>query len=182
MQIKKALTKDILDQIKQLYIEAFPKSERKPWELLLQKQQEGTMELLSIEEDGNFLGLAIFAFDKDLALLDYFAISDSQRGQGVGSKAIRMLQNHYHEKRFLLEIESTKVDAENITIRKSRKDFYLRNGLHVINFDVNLFGVEMEILANCSKLNFEEYRDIYRNACKAEYAEKISLVREWQED
>ena len=177
MKITKATTETALANIEKLYLQAFPAVERKPWKLLLEKQAEGTMELFSLEdEDGSFLGLAIMAYDKDLVLLDYFAVSGDRRGQGIGSAAIKALQNHFKGKRFVLEIESTKHSSHDLAVRKSRKSFYLRNGLHPMDFNVNLFGVEMEILSNCESLNYEEYLNIYVNACGPEYSDKISLI------
>ena len=163
----------MIKYIEELYLRAFPKEERKPFGLMLQKQTEGTMEILSIEEENTFLGLAIFAFDKDLALLDYFAISEEFRGQGIGSRAIKALQKIYTGKRFVIEIETTKKPCKDLEMRELRKAFYLRNGLHTMNFDVVLFGVEMEILANCEELTYEEYRDIYINACGLKFLNKI---------
>lgn len=181
MKIVKATDEKRLKYIEELYLRAFPKEERKPFWLMLQKQAEGTMEILSIEEENAFLGLAIFAFDKDLALLDYFAISDEFRGQGIGSKALKALQKIYEGKRFVLEIETTKKPCRDLEMREHRKAFYLRNGLHTMNFDVILFGVEMEILANCEELTYEEYLDIYINACGLKYADKIKLIKEVSE-
>lgn len=178
MKIIKATDEKRLKYIEDLYLCAFPASERKPFQLMLNKQAEGTMEILAIEEENAFLGLAIFAFDKDLALLDYFAISEDLRGQGIGSRAIKALQKIYAGKRFVLEIETTKKPCKNLEMREHRKAFYLRNGLHTMDFDVILFGVEMEILANCDKLTYEEYLDIYINACGLKYADKIRLIRE----
>ncbi len=178
MKIVKATDEKRLKLIEDLYLRAFPKSERKPFSLMIQKQAEGTMELLSIEEENAFLGLAIFAHDKDIALLDYFAISDEMRGQGVGSRALKALQKIYAGKRFVLEIETTKKPCDDLEIRNKRKDFYLRNGLHTMDFDVNLFGVEMEMLSNAEYLTFEEYLDVYKNACGLKYANKIRLIRQ----
>ena len=176
MKLIKATDQIRLKCIEKLYMEAFPKSERKPFGLILHKQAEGTMEILSIEEENSFLGLAILAFDKDIVLLDYFAVSPEFRAQGVGSRAIQALQKIYKGRRFVLEIETTKKKNPEPELRNRRKEFYLRNGLHTMDFDVNLFGVEMEILSNCSKLSFDEYLHIYRNACGNEYADKISLI------
>lgn len=174
MKILRVTDEARLQQAEALYMEAFPKSERKPWNLIVQKHSEGTMEILSIENDENgFLGLAIFAFDKDLALLDYFAISGEMRGHGVGSEAIRALQERYADKRLMLEIETTKKQCDDLTVREHRKAFYLRNGLHTMDFDVLLFGVEMEILSNCAHLNFEEYLDVYLHACSPNFKDKI---------
>lgn len=181
MKIIKATDEKRLKYIEDLYLCAFPASERKPFQLMLNKQAEGTMEILAIEEENAFLGLAIFAFDKDLALLDYFAISEDLRGQGIGSKAIKALQKIYEGKRFVLEIETTKKPCEDSEMREHRKAFYLRNGLHTMDFDVILFGVEMEILANCDELTYEEYLNIYINACGLKYADKIRLIKEVSE-
>ena len=178
MKIIKATDETRLKLIEDLYLRAFPKAERKPFSLMVQKQQEGTMELLSIEEDKKFLGLAIFAHDKDIALLDYFAITDELRGQGIGSRAIKALQKIYAGKRFVLEIETTKKPCDDLEMREHRKGFYLRNGLHTMDFDVNLFGVEMEVLSNTDYLNFEEYLDVYKNACGLKFADKIQLIRQ----
>ena len=178
MKIVKATDEKRLKLIEDLYMRAFPKSERKPFRLMVQKQAEGTMELLSIEEENAFLGLAIFAHDKDIALLDYFAISDDMRGQGIGSRAIKALQKIYAGKRFVLEIETTKKSCDDLEMRQHRKAFYLRNGLHTMDFDVNLFGVEMEVLSNGEHLNFDEYLDVYKNACGLKFADKIHLIRE----
>ena len=178
MKIVKATDEKRLKLIEDLYMRAFPKSERKPFKLMVQKQTEGTMELLSIEEENAFLGLAIFAHDKDIALLDYFAISDDMRGQGIGSRAIKALQKIYAGKRFVLEIETTKKPCDDLEMRSKRKAFYLRNGLHTMDFDVNLFGVEMEVLSNGEHLNFDEYLDVYKNACGLKFADKIHLIRE----
>lgn len=178
MKIVKATDEKRLKLIENLYMRAFPKSERKPFKLMVQKQAEGTMELLSIEEENAFLGLAIFAHDKDIALLDYFAISDDLRGQGIGSRAIKALQKIYAGKRFVLEIETTKKPCDDLEMRQHRKAFYLRNGLHTMDFDVNLFGVEMEVLSNGEYLNFDEYLDVYKNACGLKFADKIHLIRE----
>ncbi len=176
MKIVKAVDEKRLKQIEELYLRAFPSSERKPFSLMLEKQAEGTMEILCIEEENAFLGLAIFAHDKDIALLDYFAITDEIRGQGTGSKAIQELQKIYSDKRFLLEIESTKVSSEDLTMREHRKAFYLRNGLHTMDFDVNYFGIEMEILSNAEKLTYEEYIEAYVHACGQEIADQIALI------
>ena len=178
MKIIKATDETRIKLIEDLYLRAFPKAERKPFSLMVQKQQEGTMELLSIEEDKMFLGLAIFAHDKDIALLDYFAITDEMRGQGIGSRAIKALQKIYAGKRFVLEIETTKKPCDDLEMREHRKGFYLRNSLHTMDFDVNLFGVEMEVLSNADYLNFEEYLDVYKNACGLKFADKIQLIRQ----
>ena len=78
--------------IRKLYKEAFPKEERKPFVLIQKIRSEGKGEILALEDDGVFCGLAITFFNKDVVLIDYFAISAENRGQGLGSKAFNMLK------------------------------------------------------------------------------------------
>lgn len=179
MKLLKADTPARLQKIEALYMEAFPASERKPWALIVRRHWEGTMEILSVEDDENsFLGLAIFAFDKDLALLDYFAISGEMRDQGAGSAVLQALQERYTDRRFLLEIETTKKPCDDLAVRERRKAFYLRNGLHPMDFDVLLFGVEMEILSNCERLTFEEYLELYLHACSPKFKDQILRIEQ----
>ena len=111
-----------LAQIEKLYYEAFPVEEQKPFSVILEKNREGSMEILAAENNHkDFTGLAITARHRDLVMLDYFAISPCHRQGGVGSKVFRMLKERYAGQRFFLEIESTLVKAENAEQRKRRK-------------------------------------------------------------
>lgn len=150
-----------LTRIEKLYLEAFPEDERKPFKVMLQKVAEGQMEMLALEKAGEFVGLAITIKHKDLVLLDYFAIENKWRGQGIGGEAIELLKQHYAEKRFLLEIEIIDEAAENNAERIRRKAFYLRHGMCEAKIYVCLFGVEMEVLTAQCEITFEEYYSVY---------------------
>ena len=90
MELTKALTKERQDRIYKLYLTAFPESERKPFPLLIEKQEEGIVDILSIEEDGHFLGLAIMVRYLDMVLLDYLRSTVPKRKRprilGCGSE------------------------------------------------------------------------------------------------
>lgn len=121
------------------------------------------MEMLVIEDEKQqFAGLAIFVFYEDLALLDYFAIADEKRGAGIGSKALKLLQNYYEGKRFFLEIEDVKVPSDNLEERIRRKAFYIRNGMQAMPIIVDLFGVVMEVLTYECTITAEEYMRLYK--------------------
>lgn len=166
-----------LHEIQELYLSAFPLNERKPFPVILQKCQEGSMEILRIEtDDGTFIGLVIMIFYKDLAILDYFAIDEHQRNLGYGSKVLHLLNEHYPDKRMILEIEDPSVPSDNTHERVRRKGFYLRNGMILMPFCVNLFGVEMLILTNGQPVTFEEYHDIFMNVFSPAIRDKIQLI------
>lgn len=173
------------NDIEELYETAFPAAEKKPFSIIKKKRDEGRVELLCIEEEPDsanqaetprFLGLAITMIYEDRVLLDYLAICEEQRGSGVGSQTIALLKQRYQGKRFLLEIESTKEACEDIVIRKRRKAFYERNGLSAMDYLVNLFGIEMEIMtADCS-VNFDDYHEILEKVYSPDFAKNITLV------
>ena len=177
MKLTQNLSRTRLSDIKTLYLRAFPPAERKPFYIIRKKQSEGSMEILSIESDaGDFLGLAITILYKDIVLLDYFAVDDSQRNNGTGSSALRLLFERYSGQRFLLEIEAPDIPSENTPERIRRKAFYLRNGMTVMPFRVNLFGIEMEILTNGAQGTFDEYHAIFTNLFSPWIASKIKQV------
>ncbi len=81
-----------------------------------------------------------------------------------------------------MEIESTVGDGgsqEEPTgergQRLRRKAFYLRNGMVPMDFLVNLFGVDMEVLTFGSALTFEQYHAIYKEVLPRALAGKIRL-------
>lgn len=184
IRLVKAEQKRQVEQIRKLYREAFPAAERKPFALMRQKCREGVTEMLSIEdENGEFLGLAITMLDGDLVLLDYFAIAPECREGGVGSAAFGLLIARYEKKRFMLEIERTAAESieesvateepdeakrpeaaeQMMKLRLRRKGFYLRNGMTLLPFWANVFGVDMEMLSYQCSIEFSEYRGIYEH-------------------
>ena len=189
MRIMNADTKEQLKKVHELYEEAFPKSEKKPFRMILEGREKGNYGIMAIEsEEGRFLGLAITMHYQELVLLDYFAINSGCRGTGVGGEALRELQRRYAGKKFLLEIESTvergdgnskdssgMQDKEAI-LRLRRKEFYLRNGMQTMDFLVNLFGVEMEIMTYECSVTFEEYHSILEHLLPTGLAAKVKLV------
>ena len=147
--------------LRRLYKQAFPKEERKPYSIMKKKQKEGRMELITLEEDGKFLGLVFTILHKDVVLLDYFAVSPAFRGKGIGSAVLTELQIRYPGKRIILEIEDPEEPCSNREDRIRRKAFYLRNGLTVQDYKVWLFGIKMLILTNGRTVTYEEYHEIF---------------------
>lgn len=178
MIIRKATDQEDLNRILALYKTAFPECEQKPFSLLVNKQQEGSVDLLYLEEEGCFAGLAIMARDKDLVLLDYFAIDDSMRNRGIGSRVLCSLKDHYRGLRMILEIESTGIPCEDHEMRVRRKEFYHRADMTDLPFTVDCFGTEMETLSNGTDITFTEYRTIYSNVYGEETASHIRLIND----
>ena len=93
--------------LRRLYLDAFPRAERKPFRLLCRQARRGRMELLTLRgEAGEPLGLAVTMLHESLVLLDYFAVAPAARGGGIGGEALGLLRERYAGRRFFLEIEA----------------------------------------------------------------------------
>lgn len=176
--LKRVTSGKRLEDIHGLYESAFPASEKKPFSMIISGQEQGLVEILAVEEEDRFLGLAIMAKTGDRVLLDYFAIADNVRGMGAGSAALHALKDRYHGMRLIIEIESTscKDEAERL-LRMRRKKFYRRNGFTMLPYCIDLWGTEMEMLSNGMPCPFEEYLDIYTTAFGPQVSEKIHLLK-----
>lgn len=91
--------------ILEIYKEAFPKSEQKPFFLLKRPVRNGKAQLWTAEEDGQLLGFLLADIWKDLVLVDYLAVSSKSRGKGTGSQLLQHVMEQYTGKRILLLIE-----------------------------------------------------------------------------
>lgn len=173
MRFTQARTKKQYREIRKLYESSFPKCEKKPFWLIKQKQKRGLVDIWQIEEAGEFMGLAITMKSGDLVLLDYFAMAEDKRGEGCGSHALQMLQKHYKDRRFFLEIESTREESENREQRERRKHFYLQNRMTELGMLVDVFGTEMEVLGYRCDLNYAEYVSVYREVYGKRKADRL---------
>lgn len=145
------------------YKEAFPESERKPFEMIREKHCQKQTDVWVLEEEGEFSGFAITMNGADLVLLDYFAICKEKRGGGLGSAGLCALRKMYRGKRFFLEVESLAVPADNMAERRRRKQFYLRNGMTELGVNAKLFGVEFELLGFDCEVSFRDYFSLYES-------------------
>ena len=166
-----------LRKLKALYGKTFPREEKKPFSLMVQKRNEGLMEFLTVEdENGTFLGFIITVLHKDIVLLDYFAVAPKQRGNGIGAEALKLLRERCRGKRILLEIEDPEEPAKNTEERLRRKAFYLRNGLEIMEYKVWLFGVKMLVLTVGGAVPFEEYHEIFGAVFSSYASQNVTLA------
>ncbi len=178
MILNKATKKQITDNIYKLYLDAFPEVERKPFDTMVKKMEEGKLEFVAIEDDnGEFVGFGISILYDRYALLDYFAIEESMRGMGYGRQALMCFKERYSDKLFLLEIESTFDKSDNAEDRLRRKHFYLSCGMVCMPYIVNFLGTLMEVLTFGENITYEEHKSIYSNSFEGDIAKRISFDR-----
>ncbi len=129
---------------RKFYLEAFPKSERKPFRLMKQKAAEGIMEFLSIRERGKLTGLAITVLYKDMVLFRLFCHREIFSGAESGNGSTGTFEGNamkeggfFFGNRTLSELEGP---GQELRIR--RKQFYLRNGMKETGVKVCLFQIQ----------------------------------------
>ena len=149
--------------IYKLYNKAFPRSERKPFSMILQMYRKGNSDVWYFTRGGKFAGLIITINGNDHILLDYLAVEAHQRGTGIGSEILQLMRKQYAGKGVFLEIESVYEESENQAERIRRKHFYLSNGMKSMEVFVWLFGVKMELMGFDCCLTYDEYHAFYRD-------------------
>ena len=168
-----------LNNLKELYIRAFPESERKPFDLMEKNADNGSMEILSLEnEDGEFLGLVITILYEDKVLIDYFAVDESKRNCGIGGKALKLISDRYKDSKIFLEIETPDKNAENNAQRVSRKAFYLRNGMKESGIHADIYDTDMELLIFDNPVTFDEYVAVYKAAIDEEQLKRMGIPKQ----
>lgn len=108
-------------QVKDIYCEAFPKCERKPFFMLKHSVRTGKVQMLAAMEGELLLGFLAAVPYEDMVMVDYLAVSDKIRSKGTGSRLLQELCSRFAGKKVVLLIERPDVPAENINQRLARR-------------------------------------------------------------
>ena len=144
-------------QIKELYIGSFPSEERAPFRMLCKSAERGRADFWSLNEDGAWAGMAYVLCHEDLAYLFYLAVDGSQRGKGLGHKAIAALLEQYAGCRFFLALEQLDESAENYPERLRRHQFYRSCGLVELPYHIKEASVVYDIMGSGGTVEPPEY-------------------------
>lgn len=150
-----------LEDIKQLYMDAFPFEERIPFYIMVSVGNDRGVEFLSIYDDDTWLGFIHTLVGEKLSYIFYFAIDGSLRQSGYGSKIIREYKK-IHPK-LSLAIEPIEEDSDNIKQRKKRLAFYEKNGFETLDTKVVEMGVEFELMgAKGMEIKESDYKSLVK--------------------
>ncbi len=149
--------KKIIKDIKPLYISAFPKDERAPLFHLKLKARKDTVNLYGIYNENVFVGFVYSVEYRDILYVYYFAVNESLRGGGYGSKILSFLKEDNKGKRIALNIEELDENAPNNAQRIKRKAFYEKNGFVDCNLKVKEWSVVLDVLSFGGGISEEEY-------------------------
>lgn len=123
-----ATHRELLDSIKQLYFEAFPIEERRPWESIMRLiSTNNSYNLTLIFADNEFAGFITSWIFTDFIYIEHFAIVSDKRGYGIGAQAISAFTRYLPQLPIILEAEPIDTSA----IARRRIEFYQRQGFQL---------------------------------------------------
>lgn len=150
--------------VKEIYMEAFPKQERKPFFILKHSVKKGKAKVFTAMDGEVLLGFVVAIPYKDMVMVDYLAVSSKIRSRGTGSFLMQQICNYFYNKKIVLLIERLDEIAENAEQRIARRRFYLKNGFTSSDIFVEGEGGEMEILNFGDKILPSQYMDLQQYA------------------
>ncbi|HEY4538216.1 MAG TPA: GNAT family N-acetyltransferase [Erysipelothrix sp.] len=128
----------------------FPDAEIKPFWKIEKLYEEGYYHAYVMEQDQHLYGYAFLIIDPedDLALLDYFAINPSYRGQKIGSTFLKKLPELVSVSGILIESEipDEALNQQARQVREKRIDFYLKNGAILTPYYWQFYDVGFNLL------------------------------------
>lgn len=163
MELQKVETSQWKD-IKEIYKEAFPKQEQKPFFLLKASVRRGKVEIYTAVEESQLLGFAAVIPLGNLVMVDYLAVSSKIRSRGTGGFIMGELCKLFGDKKIVLLIEKTDKQAKNSEQRLARRRFYLKNGFTTSGLFVNGVSGTMEVMNYGGLVHPEEYLTMQRYA------------------
>ncbi len=170
-------------QIKMLYRRRlkkdFVRNEVKPLASMKRAWEKGSYECYGLFDGAEIQGYAFYVRLGNDCLLDYLAISDDHRSQGLGSVFLRQLADCMVDADcVIVEVEDPDraPDAETRALRERRLRFYLRSGYLKTDVTSSVFGVAYRLLElpvtgshSTEKLR-SVYTKIYRDTLPAVFS------------
>lgn len=150
---------DCIPELKKLYNRNFPLDERIPFKRLLRMLSD-TRLMHAWYDDNTLIGLSVVFKHKDLIYLAYLVTEEKYRDHGYGSKILKELETMFQGMRIVLDMEQLDDQADNAQERRSRRDFYIRNGFKGTGYWYRFFHVNYELLSYGGIVTGKEYHDL----------------------
>ena len=168
-----------LEEIKQLYQDAFPFEERVPFYIMVLVGNDRGVEFLSIYDDDIWLGFIHTLVGDELSYIFYFAIENSLRQSGYGSRILKEYKKMHP--RLSLAIEPIE-ESDNIRQRKRRLEFYKNNGFEILDTKVVEMGVEFELMgAKGMEIKESDYKKLVKKFFDSFSQKKVLSVKEMRD-
>lgn len=124
---RKIKSKSEFEEIKSLYLSAFPPYERREFSEFIKQSKIDECNVNYILADLKIAGFIILWVFTDFVFIEHFAVKSHLRRLGIGEKALAEV-NRLYQKNIILE---TELPTDEIT--SHRIEFYERNGFYQLD-------------------------------------------------
>ena len=171
IDLKRIVNFPELKTIRELYIAAFPKEERREFDQLKQLLNNEECHFYRISTQSKTLaGFCILWEFSGFVFIEHFAVKPEMRGLGIGEKTLAKIKENF-QKSIILE---TELPADELKIRRIR--FYERNGFHKLSrtyfqpsYGENKPEVELKLMSTNVDIRTEELEYIIKTIRKKVY-------------
>ena len=130
----------LLNQLRVIYLNSFPPSEREDFQTVIGSITDGSRRLFTVEEFGELLSFAVVVplADTDVQYLEYIATAEQARSKGVGGVLLQFICTYLRSSGsvsgLLLEVQSEQAGPEQERpLRRRRIEFYKRHGASLVD-------------------------------------------------
>ena len=162
-----------LKEIKELYLEAFPKIERMPfWLIRLYKFNKKAC-LTGYYEDNVLCGISFSIKNNEAVSVAYLAVNPKLRGKGYGSKILQEIKKDAKNRIVFLEVEQLDDTADNAEQRRKRVKFYEKNGFYLSEYKMVTLGFVYSIMSTSEELSVPKYKRVIGEYFKSKYSPQL---------
>lgn len=145
-------------EIKQLYLAAFPKEDRMPFWMMVAMSYLRSTEFLAFYDKDDLCGFVYMATINRQTFVMFLAVPEALRSKGYGSQILAQVQSLHPNNKIVISIEPCDADAKDIDLRVRRKQFYLANGYAETGCLIRLGGKTQEIIIKNGVFHIREFR------------------------
>ncbi|WP_336785508.1 GNAT family N-acetyltransferase [Paenibacillus sp. MMO-177] len=141
---------------KKLYEQSFPKEGRKPDAIINGMFRKMPCFFHTLSEDGTVDAMALSGLTGGgkILLIDYIAVSEQRRGEGIGSQLIQAI-TEWAQKVMFLDGLLIEVESEPTPTNEQRVRFWERNGFTITDYEHPYIWVPEPYRAMYKQLNQE---------------------------
>lgn len=128
IKLRELIDESELQQAREIYLDAFPPAEQRSWESIT-GGCGGRLHLNGIFAGQQLVGMITTWDFEHFIYIEHFVINPTLRSYGLGSKALKVLQQTVENRPLLLEVEPEHISEEAVR----RIKFYDRLGFKIIS-------------------------------------------------
>ncbi|MBE6680351.1 MAG: GNAT family N-acetyltransferase [Ruminococcaceae bacterium] len=172
--------KELCQKVKELYISAFPKVERLPWQILRLASCEKHSAIDAYFDGETFCGFTFSTEIDNIFFIMFFAVASEKRSMGYGSAILSKIKEENKGKTVVLNIEPIVAGAPNLKERESRLAFYQKNGFFDTGYYVREVGGVFTVMATEKTIDTAAYQKVFQALTLGLWKVRIEKKEKWK--